>query len=77
MIMLYLVSGALFISTEDAFPTKRLHQLAANATKKFGIENINLMDQIYIEHAADVVCISYVSKILVYSSVLPKKCFDV
>lgn len=50
-----LTLGALFISTEDIFPTKRLHQLAVHMQRKLKIEKSNLMDSIYIEHAADVV----------------------
>eukprot|EP00795_Rhopilema_esculentum_P003162 gene3162-1466_t len=49
-----LQGGALFISTEDAFPTKRLHQLAHHMQKRLKSQNENLMDSIYIEHAADV-----------------------
>eukprot|EP00794_Sanderia_malayensis_P020350 gene20350-22354_t len=47
-------AGALFISTEDAFPTKRLHQLSLIMEKKFQLKDITLMDNIFIEHAADV-----------------------
>ena len=50
-----LLLDALYISTEDAFPTKRLHQLAMHLKKKLKNDELNLMDSIFIEHAADVV----------------------
>lgn len=44
-------TGAVYISTEDVFPSKRLHQL----TQSFARGDANLTDNIFIEHAADVV----------------------
>lgn len=42
--------GAVYISTEDVFPSKRLHQL----THSFAKGEASLTDNIFIEHAADV-----------------------
>jgi len=42
--------GAVYISTEDVFPSKRLHQL----TQSFAEGEASLTDNIFIEHAADV-----------------------
>jgi len=49
-----LQGDSLYISTEDAFPTKRLHQLAMHVQRKFECNVPSLMDSIFIEHAADV-----------------------
>lgn len=43
--------GAVFICTEDAFPSKRLFQLADVFTKRYG--NKNYLDNIFIEHVYD------------------------
>ncbi|KAK2567314.1 DNA repair protein XRCC3 [Acropora cervicornis] len=49
--------GAVYISTEDVFPSKRLHQLTQyfvkNQTNLLN-SSINPSDNIFIEHAADV-----------------------
>lgn len=45
------LTGAVYISTEDVFPSKRLHQL----TQSFAKGEASLTDNIFIEHAADVV----------------------
>lgn len=49
--------GALYICTEDPFPTKRLHQMAEHFTKKHfhgsGKTSSHLTDRIYIEHCVD------------------------
>ena len=51
--------GAVYISTEDVFPSKRLHQLTQCFTKSQVLHplscKLNLNDNIFIEHAADVV----------------------
>ena len=51
--------GAVYISTEDVFPSKRLHQLTQCFTKSQVLHpsscRLNLNDNIFIEHAADVV----------------------
>lgn len=49
--------GAVYISTEDVFPSKRLHQLTQYFVKnQTNLSNslINPSDNIFIEHAADV-----------------------
>lgn len=43
--------GAVFICTEDAFPSKRLFQMADVFTKRYG--NKNYLDNIFIEHVHD------------------------
>lgn len=52
------VTGAVYISTEDVFPSKRLHQLTQyfvkNQTNLLN-SSINPSDNVFIEHAADVV----------------------
>ena len=52
------VTGAVYISTEDVFSSKRLHQLTQyfvkNQTNLLN-SSINPSDNIFIEHAADVV----------------------
>lgn len=52
------LTGAVYISTEDVFPSKRLHQL----TQSFAEGEASLTDNIFIEHAADVVSIESKSK---------------
>ena len=51
-------TGAVYISTEDVFPSKRLHQLTQcfvrNHTSHSAVK-VNFSDNIFIEHAADVV----------------------
>lgn len=52
-----LKKGAVYISTEDVFPSKRLHQLMQNFVKNHTITStakISPSDHIFIEHAADV-----------------------
>ncbi|KAH3851375.1 DNA repair protein XRCC3-like [Dreissena polymorpha] len=49
-------SGALYICTEDAFPSKRLYQMIKNFTASHGnklCNQGNLGDKIFIEHVAD------------------------
>lgn len=50
--------GAVYISTEDVFPSKRLHQLTQCFNKSQVLHpsscKLNLNDNIFIEHAADV-----------------------
>jgi len=49
-------AGALYISTEDAFPTKRLYQMAQYFNKQHATASAcpsNLTDRIYIEHCGD------------------------
>lgn len=43
--------GAVFICTEDAFPSKRLFQMADVFTKRYG--NKSYLDNIFIEHVHD------------------------
>ncbi|XP_048586397.1 DNA repair protein XRCC3 isoform X2 [Nematostella vectensis] len=50
-------SGALYISTEDVFPSKRLHQLIPNFLQALPTQvaaQLKLGDNIFIEHASDV-----------------------
>ncbi|XP_055903604.1 DNA repair protein XRCC3 [Eupeodes corollae] len=42
--------GTAFICTEDAFPSKRLYQLAEEFSKRYPDEKINYLSNIYIEH---------------------------
>lgn len=42
--------GTAFICTEDAFPSKRLYQIAEEFSKKYPDEKINYLSNIYIEH---------------------------
>ena len=51
VVILFFSTGAVYISTEDVFPSKRLHQL----TQSFAKGDASLTDNIFIEHAADVV----------------------
>ena len=56
----FTVKGAVYISTEDVFPSKRLHQLIPHFTKKHKPDvarQLNLGDNIFIEHAADLVSV--------------------
>lgn len=51
-------TGAVYISTEDVFPSKRLHQLTqcfARYHTSHSAMKVNFSDNIFIEHAADVV----------------------
>lgn len=54
-------TGAIYICTEDTFPSKRLRQLIAQQPRLRTdvpaevIRNIRFGDQIFVEHAADVV----------------------
>lgn len=49
-------TGAVYISTEDVFPSKRLHQLTQSFAKGQAFHSAaSLTDNIFIEHAADVV----------------------
>lgn len=48
-----LQKSAVYICTEDAFPSKRLSQLASFYQKRFGIKD--WMDNIFIEQLSDVV----------------------
>ena len=51
--------GAVYICTEDAFPNKRLHQLAeffAEKHRSLGYTARQLSDGIFVEHAATIVC---------------------
>ena len=55
---LSLSAGAVYICTEDAFPNKRLHQLAeafARKHKELGHTARSLSDSIFVEHAANIV----------------------
>lgn len=59
-----LASGAVYICTEDAFPSKRLQQLIEQQHKLRTdvpgelLQKIRFSDHIFIEHAADVVSVS-------------------
>ena len=51
-------TGAVYICTEDAFPNKRLHQLAESFAKRYhslGLTARQLSDGIFVEHAATIV----------------------
>lgn len=50
--------GAVFICTEDAFPSNRLYQVAATFSERFGsiAQCSDLLDNIYIEHISE--CVS-------------------
>lgn len=52
-----LAKGAVFICTEDAFPAKRLHQMASAFSQRFGsiAETVDFLNNIYIEHISDAV----------------------
>lgn len=43
--------GAAFICTEDAFPSRRLYQMAQNFLQRYG--NHSFLDKIFIEHITD------------------------
>ncbi|KAL1139183.1 hypothetical protein AAG570_009242 [Ranatra chinensis] len=51
-------SGAVYICTEDRFPSTRLHQIlkeqSSNPQSRQPIPNLNFADRIYIDHVADV-----------------------
>ncbi len=51
--------GAIYICTEDVFPNKRLIQMVENFVKKqphgSGLRKIRFTDNIFIEHASDLV----------------------
>ena len=52
----------MYISTEDAFPNKRLKQLTeafAQKHKELGLSAQQLSDNIYVEHAATIVRVSF------------------
>ena len=52
------ISGALYICTEDVFPNKRLMQMLHFFKQKhasIGIDCSRFSDNIFIEHAADLV----------------------
>lgn len=57
-------AGAIYICTEDIFPSKRLWQLIAQQPRLRTdvpgevVQSIRFGDQIFIEHAADVVSLS-------------------
>jgi len=71
--------GAVYISTEDAFPSKRWKQLASCFTHRYqdlGWSVEKLSDSLYIEHAATIVrfviTITY-SSIISFSLILPEQ----
>jgi len=52
----------MYICTEDAFPNRRLVQMVSLLRQRCSdvqAKNVNFTDNIYIEHCADIVCISY------------------
>ena len=52
----------MYISTEDAFPNKRLQQLTeafAQKHKELGLSAQQLSDNIYVEHAATIVRVAF------------------
>lgn len=64
-----LFSGAVFICTEDVFPNKRLMQMVDLLKKRIKgsfAEQHSFSDNIFIEHAADMVrfnnCLLFLSK---------------
>lgn len=64
------VPGALYICTEDAFPSRRLHQLIRHQSilhpdvPQHLIGSLSFSDRIYVEHAADLVSLSAQAVIL-------------
>lgn len=72
--------GAVYISTEDAFPSKRLYQMA-NVFSEHHPCNVlttkQLTDNIFIEHTGTVVCtvINYFITILVFPPSQPLVCY--
>lgn len=56
-----MIAGAVYICTEDAFPSKRLQQLIAQQHKLRAdvppevIQKIRFGNSIFVEHAADLV----------------------
>ena len=53
-----IAAGAVYISTEDVFPNKRLQQLTELFVRKhreLGLSTQQLSDNIYVEHAATIV----------------------
>jgi len=55
------VSGAVYICTEDAFPSRRLQELFCSFPPTFSTAQtgINFGDNIFIEHIGDVVSNQY------------------
>ena len=56
--MLSSLLGAVYVCTEDAFPNKRLHQLAKAFAENHGCLGYSarrLSDGIFVEHAATIV----------------------
>lgn len=49
----YFLLGAVYISTEDAFPAKRFHQLSEYFKEKFKLKKNNFGDNLHIDHIAD------------------------
>lgn len=49
-------AGAIYVCTEDAFPSRRLKQMidVLHRTRPYLVNSV-LMDNVYIEHSADVV----------------------
>lgn len=45
--------GAVYISTEDIFPSKRFHQLAEHFKLTYHIPTVDIEDNLYLSHAAD------------------------
>lgn len=47
--------GVVYLCTEDAFPSKRLHQMAQSCSKRFGSigRPVDFLDSIFLEHISD------------------------
>ena len=62
------ISGAVYVSTEDVFPSKRLCQLAEQFTSRTHHSSIkHFTDKVFIEHAASVVIIPQsVATLIIY-----------
>ncbi|KAJ8951854.1 hypothetical protein NQ318_019830 [Aromia moschata] len=45
--------GAVYLCTEDVFPSKRLHQLAASFQAKYRLPQLDFESGVYLEHVAD------------------------
>lgn len=58
--------GAVFICTEDAFPSKRLLQMAGTFTERFGsiARGSDFLDSIYIKHISESVSINHLFPII-------------
>ena len=47
--------GAVYISTEDVFPTRRLQQLTTSFSQQHSLSAKHFSDNIFVEHVATIV----------------------